>query len=825
MRARLSTLAIVLSILAALLPWGAFSAAAQDARPPAPDRQVPFQVPPDGRLGAPGVKELGDTWAAPEGYRAAGIPARTAPAASGGPDAYGYTWNDTVPFNWIDATLGTDSGLAGDDEYTGPIDIGFAFKFYENSYTQLYVGSNGLVTFGAGTSLWSNVGIPNAPVPNNYVAPFWDDLCVDCAGFNTGKVYTMLGGSAPNRYFVIEWHEISKLSTNSLLTFEAVLYENGDIVFQYLSLAGYLESATVGIEDDVGVDGLQYLYDQPGLGDNLAVRFYRPPTPAARVKFWPLQQSRFARAGQTIAFELPLRNSGDLGTDTYDLTVTSIWPVGLYAADGYTPLVDSDGDAIVDTGPLAQGGTLLVVAQVAAPGVLNVGNHNSATLDVCSSRDPAVCRAVTLRSAIPAPFAQVYRDRADEAVSLLLVRPDSQAVRKVSYDGSAPPEVAVIETGSGLLTAWSEGRNTGQAWVAEVWLAMTDREGEPVAPAVRLADHSGAELDTYDRSPALAVAPDGHIGVLCYRTLRDSSTAKYNLNIYFAVLDAAGNLAYGPANLTGNTIWEQWGSYDWPRFQDPTIVATADNRFVLAWQRTERRSPGGGCSDLCDVDDIYFAVRSTSGAVVRPVAPFTSDTPGADEGYHDPNLASLRASRVLLSWQRDSQQDIYYTVLDSSGNAVTAVANLVGDGSSTSDWRPDAVQLTYGRILVAWTGSGLPQNRIRYAVLDQAYNRIAGPTFLEAPEALQGSGFVSVAADAGDHAILTWMEPGVYQPNLYYALVGSSGTLLTPPMVFASSRDQRPYIDTSFTGFGNTSLTFAGPGGLRVYLPLVMSQH
>ena len=58
--------------------------------------------------------------------------AAAAPQDSGGPDDFGYTWNDWEPLNWIDASGGTNTGISGTTDHAGPIDIGFPFKFYEN---------------------------------------------------------------------------------------------------------------------------------------------------------------------------------------------------------------------------------------------------------------------------------------------------------------------------------------------------------------------------------------------------------------------------------------------------------------------------------------------------------------------------------------------------------------------------------------------------------------------------------------------------------------------------------------------------------------------
>ena len=72
------------------------------------------------------------------------------------------------------------------------------------------------------------------------------------------------------------------------LTFQAVLYQDGDILLQYetLEAGATMDSCTVGIEDQDGVDGLQYLFNASGLSGGQAVLFSRPAG-AQRFKILP----------------------------------------------------------------------------------------------------------------------------------------------------------------------------------------------------------------------------------------------------------------------------------------------------------------------------------------------------------------------------------------------------------------------------------------------------------------------------------------------------------------------------------------------------------
>ena len=177
-----------------------------------------------------------------------------APQAAGGPDDYGYTWNDAGPFTWIDATSGVNTGMNGKYQQVGPIALPFTFKYYENSYSQVYVSTNGTLGFSGQLTTDSQETIfPKPALPNNVIAPYWapEDA-------STGGVYYTSDGIAPNRWWAVEWYQVPDYGEDSRLTFEAILYENGDIAVQYHTLnygsGGTRWSRGVGMEDALGLD-------------------------------------------------------------------------------------------------------------------------------------------------------------------------------------------------------------------------------------------------------------------------------------------------------------------------------------------------------------------------------------------------------------------------------------------------------------------------------------------------------------------------------------------------------------------------------------------
>ncbi len=577
---------------------------------------------------------------------------------TGGPDDFGYTWDDSVPLNWIDVRSGNDVGLGGDTQVVGPIALPFSFSFYENTYDQIYISKYGYVGFHPELTIRQG-RVANPAPPNNIIAPYWVPCLVNEPN-STGKVYYTTGGAPPNRHFVMEWYQVQDAykPLQSTYTFEVVLYENGDVLFQYATMtykSGWY-CAHAGIEDSDGLDGLAYGLYCHSYASNKAVRFYRPG-PSARVQARPAYQSRFSAAGESAVFQQCIGNTGDLGSDTYDLVTVSPWPVELYATDGLTPLTDTDGDGTVDTGLVAPGSTVTITVKVNTPAGSAIGTANSAAVTIRSSLNTAKRKTVSFQTAVPAPFAQVFRDDANGAMSLYLAHPKGQVLRKASADEQWGYDVAVAEAPNGnFIYAWTRGWELASGvYVREIEYTLLDCYGQTLHPITKLTDHSDATLETADYNLALAVAPDGRIGVLWCQYVFDSDTSRFNYNVCFAVLDASGNVWTAPRNLTNNTTWGARSDINMPGFYDSTIAATGDNRFVLAWAREHWTGSAW-------VTDIYYTILNTDATQVRSTTRFTSDL-GQSDGHWDPNLAALSGNRVLLSWTRASPySDIHYAV-------------------------------------------------------------------------------------------------------------------------------------------------------------------
>ena len=112
-----------------------------------------------------------------------------------------------------------------DDKRYGSYPIGFDFDFFGNIYNEFFVSTNGLVMFGAGSNAFSNESIPDDARPDNYIAPFWDDLIIH----ESGDIMYQTIGTAPNRKLVIQFNNMSFWTSTVLLgTIQVILYEGSN---------------------------------------------------------------------------------------------------------------------------------------------------------------------------------------------------------------------------------------------------------------------------------------------------------------------------------------------------------------------------------------------------------------------------------------------------------------------------------------------------------------------------------------------------------------------------------------------------------------------
>jgi len=145
-------------------------------------------------------------------------------------------YNDTTLCPGLDITMcaafsGQADGLNTDDYFTGIIDIGFPFTFYDNTYTACTVSGNGFLSFNISKSslpsayTWSNA-LAQGQLNNAIIAAM-----VDMNLATGGKIRYQHFGSPGSRRFVVEWCNIPLYGCSSMkVTTQIILYETTNVI-------------------------------------------------------------------------------------------------------------------------------------------------------------------------------------------------------------------------------------------------------------------------------------------------------------------------------------------------------------------------------------------------------------------------------------------------------------------------------------------------------------------------------------------------------------------------------------------------------------------
>ncbi len=708
-------------------------------------------------------------------------------------DRFGYRWDDTVAFDWIDATVGTlvmegTSIKALDEEYSDLLPIGFVFPFYEKSYSQVAVAVNGILTFEAGSPSFTNLPMPRDTPPNNVVAAFWDDLVAR----EGGKIYSYATTSGGQKVFVIEWQNVTRYGQADLLTYEVILYENGDIRLQYQTLGGDVSQATAGIEDLDGIVGLTYVHNAPGLVSGKAILFTRPGD-FGRVKTLPLYQSGFTFAGRA-AFRIEIRNTGELGSDRYELDLPADqagWQFAYYQADGVTPLTDTNANGKLDSGPVGQGESVFIVVRVNAMDTAQTADYLQGVVTATSILNASAVATSTLQTAIPASFVQGYAD--GQGMYAYFAWDDNAWVTRVANFFTGNTLSLIMDSQENYFYAWERNGNEGSKVFSDIQYNRITSLGVADRADVRMLTHNDAlattDLIVYARLPSLANAGN-RVGVAWVQDKTDKITKKINSNIYLTAV-MSDDQVYPFRNITNNFNSRGEGDLNIPLYYYPQLAGFPDGKLILAWMDSQAKLTGEQAS-------IYFSVHGPDLAEIQPVTLLDTSVAGASL-LEDLVITPLSGNRAIIVYTLRqtgavTNYSLRYAVVNSAGQIVRPAGDLPG----AVGYRPEVVQLSTGEILIAWADQ--ESNGISLVYLDSAsLQELAPPIDLPVVDQREYD-FVSMAAKANGQAVLTWMDAG-WKDSLYYALVDKNGWV-TPTMIFLYGQGSNSQVQSSFTAQG-----------------------
>ena len=449
-----------------------------------------------------------------------------------------------------------------DDGSFGPIALPFDFHLYGTVYRQVWINTNGNLTFSAPYNSFSSSGFPS---PRPMVAPFWAD--VDTRNPASGAIYFKL--SATN--LIVTWDNVGYYGNmaDKLNTFQAIIGANTDLLLgpgQNVSLrygdmqwtTGLASSgvngfggvpATVGANNGNGRDYVQVgrfslnsaAYDGPGgaydgvnyldgqcYGVNVGGLGNVPPS-ASNL---PLNSTVNVACGQTVTLDPRFLGPEVNQTMTVAVNTGALCNTTVTTTDGTTAsahIVITGSECNVGTHPL-----VLTVTDNGSPvGVTTV------TLNVVV----AACCSLQL-TALPTPVACV--GGSDGALDLMVANGAAPFAYRWS-NGATTQDLAGVPAGSYTVTV-----TDGNSCSATATYALGQQED--TAPTVRTRNIT-LPLNAAGTATLAPAAVDNGSTDNCGFTLALSRTAFDCTNlgpntVTLTATDAAGHSASQPATVT-----------------------------------------------------------------------------------------------------------------------------------------------------------------------------------------------------------------------------------------------------------------------------------
>ncbi|MBK8847022.1 MAG: lamin tail domain-containing protein [Bacteroidetes bacterium] len=233
-----------------------------------------------------------------------------------------------IPFVPLSPVGAPNNGPSGDDVITGPFPIGFSFPFYGVNKTDVFISTNGFISFNpfSGNGCCSGAFLPSPGFnPNDLIALAWNDLN---AGFGSITHFNL---TAPNR-FVIQYTGVPHFGGGGVpVTGQIVLFQSGEIQIFTNAVTSDGSSQTQGVMNDVGTLGTASpgFNSTPFTATNTGFSFVIPPptsiswSPAAGLSSTTVADP-IAKPVATTTYTLTLtnNNTGCTTTDSVEIVVS-----------------------------------------------------------------------------------------------------------------------------------------------------------------------------------------------------------------------------------------------------------------------------------------------------------------------------------------------------------------------------------------------------------------------------------------------------------------------------------------------------------------------
>ncbi|GEM_PF-1285931 len=194
--------------------------------------------------------------------------------------AYVWTSSDAVrgpAFSWLDiSTKGTAVPFNDESAVASANAIGFTVPFYGKNFSQYRIGINGALLLQGALLQNANSNLPTVVVPGAFLPAYWDDM------FFSTTDYCVRRWNDANQLVVSYLNLPRKGQNSSPNSFQIILRKSGEIRYQYRTMSGTLNSATIGLQGtNLPGNSLVVAFNANYVKNNLATSFMPPVPPIA----------------------------------------------------------------------------------------------------------------------------------------------------------------------------------------------------------------------------------------------------------------------------------------------------------------------------------------------------------------------------------------------------------------------------------------------------------------------------------------------------------------------------------------------------------------
>jgi uncharacterized repeat protein (TIGR02543 family) len=154
---------------------------------------------------------------------------------------------ESIAYAPVTPATAASAGPAGDDRLSD-VPIGFNFNYYGTTYTNLFISTNGYISFYP-SNWFISQALPDANYPNAVIALAWVDL--DTQNGGTIDYFNL---TSPNR-FVVRFNNVATIIAGSgTVSGEIILYDSGIIEIHNtaITITNNIAPRTQGIENSTG---------------------------------------------------------------------------------------------------------------------------------------------------------------------------------------------------------------------------------------------------------------------------------------------------------------------------------------------------------------------------------------------------------------------------------------------------------------------------------------------------------------------------------------------------------------------------------------------